>query len=74
MFIRLLERLGILQPRYRKGWPRGVRPVFPELEEVKAYDPAWYAEVRSWPVGKALREFMMRHPQHPFSLRYPRGL
>lgn len=38
MFLsRWLERIGLIQPRYRKGWPRGVRPVFPEGGAIKKH-------------------------------------
>ena len=61
----LLDRL--FGKRYRPGWPRGVCPMFPWLEELKRADPEWWELYRQATPSGGLQAFRNRNPEHPFS-------
>lgn len=56
---RFLERIGLLQPRYVEGWPRGVRRVFPAASSIKAHiqdnDPDLWERMRNMTIYSGLK-------------------
>lgn len=61
MFGRLLDR--VFGKRYRKGWPRGVRPIFGEaFQRMQEVDPDLWEMTRSMPAGMAFAPWWDKHP------------
>lgn len=71
MLGRLLDWL--FGKRYRKGWPRGVRPIYWELiEEFKRADPELWETDRGLTPGEYFRRFLERNPNHPWAVEATR--
>lgn len=49
--------------RYRKGWPRGVRPIFGDmLDRMREHDPELWQDTFKLPVGTGLTIWKDRYP------------